>query len=148
MRPICPEIKKGGESVMKKTLILILLYVFAELSVLVYFGRVLGVLYTFLLLLAGAFLGIWTVKRQGLSVVRRIRNDLDQRKIPGEPLIDGACILIGAFLFLLPGFISDLAGLLFLVPSFRFLIKKRISRWLKKRIDRGGFWFASLGRRR
>ncbi|GGL42098.1 FxsA family protein [Sporolactobacillus putidus] len=132
---------------MRKALIVILLYVLAEVSVLVYVGRTLGVLNTFLLLFAGAFFGVWIVKRQGLSIFKRIRADLDQRKIPGDSLMDGACLLIGGFLFVVPGFISDLAGLLFLVPSLRFSIKRRIVRWLQEWIRRGGFWFVSLRRK-
>lgn len=128
----------------RKALIVILLYVLAEAGVLVYVGRTIGPLNTVLLLLAGAFFGIWTVGKQGLSVLKSIRDDLYQRKLPGESLLEGACLIFGGFLLVVPGFISDVAGLLFLIPSFRRSMRRRVERWLHDRINRGDFLLFSF----
>ena len=57
--------------------------------------------------------------------------------MPAEELFNGALILVGGALLLTPGFVTDLLGLMFLIPQTRFLIKQYIKRYIQHKIDSG-----------
>ncbi|WP_100488847.1 FxsA family protein [Sporolactobacillus pectinivorans] len=128
-------------------LIVFFIYLLAEISLLIWVGRHFGALNTFLLLLISAVLGIWTVMKQGLSILRHIRDDLSMHIIPGRPLLDGLCLILGGLLLVIPGLISDAVGLLLLIPSLRGFMRKRIARWFQNKISRGDFTFISFRKR-
>ena len=88
----------------------------AELFVIIQVGHVLGVLETLALLVLISVIGAWLVKREGLSVLRRARAQLDGGLVPGRELVDGSLILLAGALMLTPGFITDAVGLLLLLP--------------------------------
>lgn len=56
--------------------------------------------------------------------------------MPGEELIDGVCILLGGFLLLAPGFISDVLGLLLLLPPTRIMLKPFLKKLFYKKIEK------------
>ncbi|SFG43481.1 FxsA family protein [Sporolactobacillus nakayamae] len=131
----------------KKVLITLLLYAFAEVCALIYVGSLIGGLNLILILLLSVIFGIWMVRRQGFIILQKINDDLSQRRVPAESLLDGACLLIGGLLLCSPGLISDSAGLLLLIPKLRVLLILRLKRWIRERIDKGGITFISFGRR-
>jgi UPF0716 protein FxsA len=75
--------------------------------------------------LLGLAVGIYCVWRYGGAVASRLDNDdrIDDR------LLGGLLLLVAAFLLLLPGFISDIAGLVLLVPA----VRRRLVRALRSR---------------
>lgn len=131
----------------RKFWIWFLIYVLAEISLLIWVGRQFGVLNTLLLLLISAILGIWTVRKQGFSILQKIRDDLSERRIPGNPLLDGLCLILGGFLLVIPGFISDAAGLLLLIPRLRVYMRKKFIIWIQNRISRGNDTFIFFRKR-
>ncbi|TGA99264.1 FxsA family protein [Sporolactobacillus shoreae] len=131
----------------RKFWIWFLIYVLAEISLLIWVGRQFGVLNTLLLLLISAILGIWTVRKQGFSILQKIRDDLSERRIPGNPLLDGLCLILGGFLFVIPGFISDAAGLLLLIPRLRVCMRKKFIIWIQNRISQGNDTFIFFRKR-
>ncbi|WP_353948123.1 FxsA family protein [Sporolactobacillus sp. Y61] len=133
---------------LRKGLIILLLLVLAEVSLLIYIGRLIGPLSTFLLLIISALFGLWTVKRQGLSILQEIRFDLNNRVMPGAALLDGLCLVFGGFLLAVPGFLTDIAGLLILIPRVRSRAVGWISAWIKDRISRGSLTFFTSYRRK
>jgi UPF0716 protein FxsA len=113
--------------------LLIVLFI-AELYVMVLVAGQIGVLNTVGLLILIAVFGIWLVKREGLAVLRRLRSTVDAGQVPAREVVDGFLILLAGLLLIPPGFITDAAGLLLLLPPVRALIRV----WLLKGFLRKG----------
>lgn len=103
----------------------------AEIYVLVSVGGAIGVLPTIALVLLTALAGAHLARLQGLSVMMRIRENLAQGFMPAEELLDGLLIFLAGMVLLTPGFLTDIAGLLILLPVTRNMFK----RWLRKKFD-------------
>ncbi len=108
----------------------------AELIVIIELGSRIGYLYTVLALIVISFAGAALAKRQGYAVVARIQDDLRNGRMPGDSLIDGALILAGALLLLTPGYITDAAGLLLLLPPVRLLVRSLARNRLQRAVER------------
>jgi UPF0716 protein FxsA len=105
-----------------------------ELWVLIEVGQVIGTWNTIGLLLIVSFVGAWLVKREGLGVVRRFRAQLDEGRIPGKELADGVLIILAGALMLTPGFLTDVVGLLLLLPFTRAGIRRTALRRLSAKV--------------
>ncbi len=108
-----------------------------ELYLLIAAGRVLGIGGILILLLATAFLGAWLLKRQGLLAWQRIQIALAEGVMPGNEMVEAVLILVGGLFLLFPGFLTDLLGLLLLLPWPRVWFRELCKKWLKKKIDSG-----------
>lgn len=107
-----------------------------ELLVIIEIGSWLGYGVTILVLLVISVAGAALAKRQGYAVVARIQDELRFGKMPGDSLIDGAMILAGALLLLTPGYITDTAGLLLLLPPVRRVLRPFAKRRLRRAVER------------
>lgn len=96
----------------------------AELAAIITVGEHIGVLPTIGLLLAFSLLGAWLARRQGWAAWRRFQLALAEGRVPAAEVGDGAMILLAAALLLTPGFLTDLVGLLLLVPVVRRLVRR------------------------
>lgn len=108
----------------------------AEIAVIIKVGSWLGVGNTIVLLLAISVLGVWLVKRQGIGVLRRMRQQTNAGRVPGKEMVDGALLLLAGALLIPPGFITDAAGLLLLLPPVRAGIRGVTRRRLGRRVVR------------
>jgi len=81
--------------------------------------------------------GAALARHQGMSVLRDLQKQMGQGALPGQPLMDGVLILIGAALLLTPGFLTDLLGFSLLIPLTRAAHRKWLGRWLKRKMQRG-----------
>ena len=90
-----------------------------EIAILVQVGDAIGVWWTIALLLADSILGAWLVKREGQRTWRAFRNAIAETRWPGDEVAQGALVLIGGTLLLTPGFLTDVVGLLFILPPTR-----------------------------
>ncbi len=106
-----------------------------ELSVLIYAGSRIGTLNTIAMILLTAVVGAYMVRLEGLGVLYRIQRDLNEGIFPAEEIINGAMILVAGALLLTPGFFTDLAGFLMVIPATRELIKPTLKKYLRKRIS-------------
>jgi UPF0716 protein FxsA len=94
-----------------------------ELYVIVQVAQSAGILETIgLLVLVGA-VGAWLCKREGVGVLRRIRDALDRYELPHRELADGGLILFAGALLLTPGFVTDCLALLLLLPPTRAVVR-------------------------
>lgn len=93
-----------------------------EIYLLIQVGSLIGFLPTLFLLFGAAGLGTWLLQTQGWTTWNRLQQSLARGELPAADLLDGAMIVAGGALLLLPGFLSDLAGLLCLIPFTRRLI--------------------------
>jgi UPF0716 protein FxsA len=98
-------------------LLLLILWPVAELFVAIKVAEAIGVLLTVILLLVGWPVGMWLTKAEGRAAWRRLRAAVTAGRPPGREVIDGALVLAGGFLLIVPGFITDVVGLLLLAPT-------------------------------
>ncbi|HUW01569.1 MAG TPA: FxsA family protein [Acidimicrobiales bacterium] len=78
---------------------------------------------TLLVIIAISVAGAWLVKYQGLSIMRRLQEQLGRGQMPTNELIDGGLILFAGALMLTPGFLTDALGLVLLVPPTRAVVR-------------------------
>jgi UPF0716 protein FxsA len=104
-----------------------------ELTVIVAVAREIGVLETIGLLILVSIVGVWLCKREGLSVLRRLQLQLERRETPHRELVDGLLILFGGLLLIVPGFVTDVLGLVLLLPPTRTAIRSVVIHALTRR---------------
>jgi UPF0716 protein FxsA len=105
----------------------------AELYVIVQVSELIGLLATLALLLAGALLGAILLRLQGRGAWRRFNAALSARRFPGREVADGLMIAVGATLLLIPGFITDLFGLILLIAPTRAVARRLMRGYLGRR---------------
>jgi UPF0716 protein FxsA len=113
-------------------LFLIVLFIvvpIAELYVIIQVGEAIGIWPTLALLLADALLGSFLLKHQGRGAWRRFNEALAQRRFPGREVVDGLLIVVGGTLLLAPGFLTDIVGLLLLIPPTRAIVRGLLRRF-------------------
>jgi|TARA_B110000211_G_C13609890_1_gene348442 UPF0716 protein FxsA len=115
---------------MNSLLLLIVGLPILEIAVMIKIGQQIGTFNTILIIFFTAFVGIYYAKIEGLNTIKAGMVNLYKNKIPLYEILSGASIAIAAILLILPGFISDTIGFLFLVPFTRKLI---INLWLKNK---------------
>lgn len=128
------------------TLLLFLLWPVAELFVIVKVAEAIGVLLTLLLLLAGWPLGMLAIRSEGRAVWRRMAAAVEQGRVPGREVLDGALVLIGGTLLMIPGFITDAVGILLLLPPGRIPLRWLLARNFRSPVVMQTVRFTSRGR--
>ena len=108
-----------------------------DLVVLVWAGERMGFWPTVGLILLTAAVGSWLAKREGLSAWQKVQRKLATGGLPGPELVDGLVILVAGALLLTPGFLTDVVGLLGLVPATRTVLRKAISARFKAGVETG-----------
>ncbi len=129
-------------------LLLVLLFIvvpIAELYVIIQVGEWIGVWPTLLLLLLDAIVGSWLLKHEGRAAWRRFNEALAERRIPAKEVADGFLVILGGALLIAPGFITDIFGILFLIPPTRALARKVLYRFTVGRVAIVGFPGGSVG---
>lgn len=116
--------------------ILFILVPLAELAVIIVVGMSIGVLATLLLLLAFSLFGAWLARREGLAAWRRFELSMAEGRVPTQEVADGAMILLAGALLLIPGFLTDLIGLVLLVPATRVLARRWVPALARRRAAR------------
>ena len=96
-----------------------------ELILLGLIGDAIGFGWTALLILVTGLIGARLVARQGRMVWREIVARLQAGEVPGVELVHGAMVLVGGAFLVTPGVLTDVAGLLLMVPWFRELFRVR-----------------------
>lgn len=114
-------------------LVLLLVTAVVEIGVLVLVGQAIGVLPTIGLLIAGAVIGGWMLRREGRRTLHEFREAARLRRPPERELSDGVLIALAGLFVLLPGLVSDVAGLLLLVPFVRTLLRRKMLRLAERR---------------
>ena len=99
--------------------ILILAWPLAEIAAFVVVGSHIGVLATIALVIATSIAGGMLMRVQGLGALRRIQDVTERCELPGRELVHGAMILLAGLLLLLPGFLTDMLGILLFIPPLR-----------------------------
>jgi len=117
----------------------------AELWVIIRVGQWIGAGPTIALLLLDSVLGAVLLRSQGRTAWRRFNQALSERRIPHREVFDGAMVIFGGALLLTPGFITDILGLLCLIPPTRVAIRRGLTVFALSRFSAGQrvvFWGA------
>lgn len=126
---------------MRLFFILIIVVPALEIFTLIQVGQVIGGWLTFFLVIGMSALGAYLLKVQGRNTMRQISREMQMGSLPGDSLLDGACLLVGGTLLLTPGFLTDIVGMLLLLPGARELPKRLIKAYLMKMMQNGNFSF-------
>jgi UPF0716 protein FxsA len=105
----------------------------AELYIIIQIGQEIGALWTIVLLLLDAVLGTWLVRREGARTWRAFTRAVNDGRVPAKEVADGALVIFGAALLLTPGFLTDVVGLLCLLPPSRAAIRRLVLRFVTRR---------------
>ncbi|HEX4344252.1 MAG TPA: FxsA family protein [Solirubrobacteraceae bacterium] len=107
--------------------ILLLLFVvvpIAELYVIIQIGEAIGVLPTIALLIADSVLGAALMRSQGRAAWTRFNAALAEGRAPGREVMDGVLVIFGGAFLLTPGFLSDILGVILLLPPTRAIVRR------------------------
>lgn len=116
---------------------LFLLFTFVpaiELFLLLQLGALMGPLPTFLLIVTTGFVGASLARSQGLAVLRQLADDASRGLPPAERVAEGALIVAGGLLLVTPGPLTDLTGLLCILPPTRRWLAPRVWRFVARHV--------------
>ena len=102
-----------------------------EIYLLIEIGSFFGVLTAITFVILTGFLGAFMARMQGLQTLFRIQKNLREGRMPSGELLDALLIVIAGVVLLTPGFLTDSAGFLLLIPTTRNSIKS----WLQRQIE-------------
>src|SRR5256714_10777755 len=112
-------------------LLLVLLFIvvpIAEIYVIIQVGQAIGVLWTILLLIADSIIGARLLSWQGRRAWLRFQEALAQGRVPHREVMDGVLIIVGGAFLLAPGFITDVIGLVLLIPPSPAPVRRGVAR--------------------
>jgi UPF0716 protein FxsA len=112
----------------------VLLYLVVEIVALVALGSAVGLGWTLLVLLAGAVLGMWLARREGVRAAQAIAEAVTQRRLAHAEVTDGMLVAAGGVLLFVPGLVTDIAGILLLLPPVRRVVRNRLVRVAEERL--------------
>lgn len=122
---------------MRWLLLALLIIPALEIGVFVWVGGTIGPWWVIMLILLSGIIGITLAKQQGYETWIKAQQLMKNGQAPTEQLIDGICIFVGAVLLFAPGFITDVIGLLLVLPWTRNPFKMMIMRWIQWKISKG-----------
>ncbi|QXC57716.1 membrane protein FxsA [Vibrio mimicus] len=113
-----------------------------EIALFIQVGGVLGLWPTIALVLLTAVVGASLVRSQGLQTLLTVQQRLAQGQLPTQHILEGVMLAVAGVLLLTPGFLTDMMGMLILLPAPRaWLAKYFMSRVVVRNIHTGGQGF-------
>ena len=101
-------------------------------------GSVIGVPWTLVILVAEALIGAWLMRREGRKAWAALTDAYSTGKMPTGQLADAALVLVGGIMLILPGFFTDVIGLICLLPFTRPLARRLIGLILARHVSKNG----------
>ncbi|MEI2825528.1 MAG: FxsA family protein [Dermatophilaceae bacterium] len=105
-----------------------------EIAAIIAVGRAIGGWPTLALLLVESALGAWLVKREGARAWTALSGALTTGRMPSRELTDAALVLVGGTLLLTPGFVTDLAGFVCILPGTRALVRPLLATVVQRKL--------------
>lgn len=124
---------------MRKIFLGVVVYALAELALLIVIGQNIGVFSTLMLIVATSVIGIYVMKNKGMNSIQNVKNTMARGEAPGAALVDTLLTFGGGLLLALPGFLTDLVGLLLLMPFSRKMFQPIVYYWMRKKMKKGQF---------
>ncbi len=116
---------------MNPVILIVLLVPIIEIYLFIKIGSQIGAFYTISLIIITAVFGLYYAKYEGLNTLKSGVQQIVKNELPIYEIISGAALAFAALLMILPGFLTDVIGLLIIFPWTRKLLFKNISK--KKR---------------
>ncbi len=110
-----------------------------EIWTIIQVGQVVGPWWTILLLLGAGVVGSWLVKREGGRAWTSLQQALQQGRMPHREIADGVLILIGGTLMITPGFLSDVLGVLMILPVTRPVGRTLLAGFIGRRLSAAAY---------
>ncbi|MET3963832.1 UPF0716 protein FxsA [Marmoricola sp. OAE513] len=105
-----------------------------EIYVIIQVGQVIGAWWTIVLLIADSVFGSWLLRREGGRAWRALQSALQEGRMPTRELADGILIVVGGTLMISPGFVTDVFGMLAILPLTRPLGRKVLTGFISRRL--------------
>ena len=128
-----------GDEMFSKLLLLFIFVPFLDLAILIKLGEYIGFWQTIAIIIITGVTGAVLVKREGLSVIQKIKTDLGQSAIPGRQLVNGLLVLIGGILLMTPGILSDAVGFILVIPGSRGIVREKLISYFRKKVGMRSF---------
>jgi UPF0716 protein FxsA len=115
-------------------LLLLLALPIVEIIVAIEVARAIGGWLTLLLLLAGCAVGQMVLRTASRRTGQSVREALDAGRAPGAEVGDSLLLFLGGLLLLIPGFVTDVFGIVLVLPVTRPLARRLLARRLRGRM--------------
>ena len=115
---------------------LFILLPIAELYLIYKVGDTIGIWWTLLLLAADSVVGSLLLRSQGRMAWQRLNEALAAGRMPHREVQDGVLIVFGGAFLITPGFLTDIIGILMLLPPTRPLVRRLAMKALANRVER------------
>ena len=122
---------------MNSVILIILLVTIIEIYLFIKIGSQIGAFNTISLIIITAIFGLYYAKYEGLNTLKSGVQQIVKNELPIYEIISGAALAFAALLMILPGFLTDIIGLLIIFPWTRRLFFKNISK--KKQHNKKNF---------
>ena len=113
---------------MNTIFLLIILVPLIEIYLFIKIGSIIGAFNTISLILVTAIIGLIYVRYEGFNTLRSGMSQIIKHEIPIYEIISGAALAFAAFLLILPGFATDVIGLLIIFPPTRKIFFKKFTK--------------------
>ena len=113
---------------MNSILLVIILIPVVEIYLFIKIGSEIGAITTILLVFTTAIIGVYYAKYEGLNTLKSAIKQTVKNEIPIYEIVSGAALAFAAILMIVPGFLTDLFGLLIIFPWTRKFLLKKISK--------------------
>lgn len=124
-----------------KLILLFTLLPLLDFAILLKIGSYIGFKYTLAIVIVTGLTGAYFAKREGRDIITKIKFDISQGKMPADELIAGLCVILGGAFLLAPGLITDVLGLMLVLPTTRISFINMIKRRFKSMLTGGNLWF-------
>ncbi len=119
-------------------LYLLLLFItvpLVELLVILRVNEVIGWRWSVAIIICTGVLGSYLARRQGRAIVARIRTELNEHRLPQDKIVEGLLLLVGGIMLLFPGYLSDAAGFMLMIPGNRRILREFLKSRMRARIQ-------------
>jgi len=122
---------------MNPVILIILLVPIIEIYLFIKIGSQIGAFNTISLIIITAVFGLYYAKYEGLNTLKSGVQQIVKNELPIYEIVSGAALAFAALLMILPGFLTDIIGLIIIFPWTRKLFLKNISK--KKQNNKKNF---------
>ena len=120
---------------MNTVLLTIILVPIIEIYLFIKIGSQIGAFNTISLIFITAIIGIIYARYEGLNTLKSGFSQIVKNELPAYEIISGAAITFAALLLIIPGFATDVLGLLLIFPFTRKLFLKGLSKKFEKKTN-------------
>ena len=125
---------------MNSILLIIISIPIIEIYLFIKIGSQIGAIYTILLILITAIVGVYYAKYEGLNTLKSGFIQLSKNETPTYEMLSGAAIAFAALLLIIPGFATDIFGFLIIFPiSRKFIFNKFFNKIKQKQYKKNNF---------